>query len=61
MPMAIKEEIYTTALKSVMTYGSEWWILKKKNERKLKTTEIGCDIRGQAKKSENQEGDNNNN
>ena len=40
MPMRLKAKIYTTMVRPVMTYGSECWGLKKKNERKLNTTEM---------------------
>ena len=40
MPMILKAKIYTTMVKPVMTYCSECWGLKKKDERKLNTTEM---------------------
>ena len=40
MPMRLKAKIYTTMVRPVMTYGSECWGLKKKDERKLNTTEM---------------------
>ena len=36
----LKAKIYTTMVRPVMTYGSECWGLKKKDERKLNTTEM---------------------
>ena len=38
--MILKAKIYTTMVKPVMTYSSECWGLKKKDERKLNTTEM---------------------
>ena len=40
MPMRLKAKIYSTMVRPVMTYGSECWGLKKKDERKLNTTEM---------------------
>ena len=40
IPMRLKPKIYTTMVRPVMTYGSECWGLKKKDERKLNTTEM---------------------
>ena len=40
MPMRLKAKIYTTIVRPVMTYGSEGWGLKKKDERKLYTAEM---------------------
>ena len=40
MPMRLKEKIYTTMVRPVMAYGPECWGLKKKDERKLNTTEM---------------------
>ena len=40
MPMRLKAKIYTTMVRPVMTYGSERWGLKKKDERKLYTAEM---------------------
>ena len=40
MPMRLKAKIYTTMVRPVMTYGSECWGLKKKDERKLTITEM---------------------
>ena len=40
MPMRLKAKIYATMVRPVMTYGSECWGLKKKDERKLNTTEM---------------------
>ena len=38
MPMRLKAKICTTMVRPVMTYGSECWGLKKKDERKLNAT-----------------------
>ena len=38
--MRLKAKIYTTMVRPVMTYGSECWGLKEKDERKLNTTEM---------------------
>ena len=40
MPMRLKAKTYTTMVRPVMTYGSECWGLKKKDERKFNTTEM---------------------
>ena len=40
MSKRLKAKIYTTIVRPVMTYGSECWGLKNKDERKLKTTEM---------------------
>ena len=38
--MRLKAKVYTTLVWPVMTYGSECWGLKKKEERKLNKTEM---------------------
>ena len=38
--MRLKAKVYRTVVRPVMIYGSECWTLKKKDERRLETTEM---------------------
>ena len=40
IPMRLKAKVYTTVVRPVLIYGSECWGLKKKDQRKLLTTEM---------------------
>ena len=36
----MKDKVYKTAIKAAMLYGAECWAVRKKEERKLHTTEM---------------------
>ena len=36
----LKDKVYKTAIKPAMVYGAECWAVRKKDERKLHTTEM---------------------
>ena len=38
-PTKLKDKVYKTAMKPAMTYGAEWWAVRKE-KRKLHTTEM---------------------
>ena len=40
MPRGLKVKIYETIVRPVMTYGAELWVIRKKEERLLETTEM---------------------
>ena len=41
IPTKLKD-VYNMAIKLAMVYGAECWAVRKKEERKLHTTEIKC-------------------
>ena len=40
MPVELKDKVFKTIIRPAMTYGSEWWAVKKKDENKLNSAEI---------------------
>ena len=40
IPTKLKDKVYKTAIKPAMVYGAEWRAVRKKEERKLHTTEM---------------------
>ena len=40
IPTKLKDTVYKTAIKPAMVYGAECWAVRKKEERKLHTTEM---------------------
>ena len=40
IPTKLKDKVYKTAIKLAMVYGAECWAVRKKEERKLHTTEM---------------------
>ena len=40
LPTNLKDKVYKTAIKAVMVYDAECWAGRKKEERKLHTTEM---------------------
>ena len=40
IPTKLKDKVYKTAIKPAMVYGAECWAVRKKDERKLHTTEM---------------------
>ena len=41
IPTKLKDKVYQTAIQPVMAYGADCWAVRKKEERKLDTTEMG--------------------
>ena len=41
MPVKLKDKVYKTIIRPVTTYGSECWAVKKKDENKLNSAEMG--------------------
>ena len=40
MPVKLKDKVYKTIIRPAMTYGSEYWAVKKKDENKLNSVEM---------------------
>ena len=40
IPTKFKDKVYKTAIKPAMVYGAECWAVRKKEKRKLHTTEM---------------------
>ncbi len=40
IPVEMQDKVFKTAIRPAMTYGSECWVIKKKDESKLKSTEM---------------------
>ena len=40
MPMELYDKVFKTIIRPAMTYGSECWAVKKKDESKLNSAEI---------------------
>ena len=40
IPTKLKNKVYNTAITPAMVYGAEWWVVRKKEEGELHTTEM---------------------
>ena len=40
MPVELKDKVFKTIIRPAMTYGSECWAVKKKDENKLSSAEM---------------------
>ena len=40
MPMELKDKVFKTIIRPAMTYSSECWVVKKKDESKLNSAEV---------------------
>ena len=40
MPVELKDKVFKTIIRPAMTYGSECWAVKKKDENKLNSAEM---------------------
>ena len=40
MPVKLKDKVFKTIIRPAMTYGSECWVVKKKDENKLNSAEM---------------------
>ena len=40
IPTTLKDKVYKTAIRTAMVYGAECWAVRKKEQRKLRTTEM---------------------
>ena len=40
MPVKLKDKVFKTIIRPAMTYGSECWAVKKKDENKLNSAEM---------------------
>ena len=40
MPVKLKDKVFKTIIRPAMTYGSEFWAVKKKDENKLNSVEM---------------------
>ena len=40
MPVELRDKVFKTIMRPAMTYGSEWWAVKKKDENKLNSAEM---------------------
>ena len=44
MPVELKGKVFKTIIRPAMTYGSECWAVKKKDENKLNSAEMSVEM-----------------